>query len=368
APRTAVQKSPSSPVRSLGFGCSPLRRFPTCPWPFHGATDDTSRHRERDWNVTRDSPFLVCITSRYNLRPLPHRRRDDLLADPKRQDAALGQVEELETLAASIPDPPPSGSNVQPTYLEFLAAPLTVNPCEPLSPLEFSRLEVTSAHSARVSGKNTTIPSELTTKRSSIFGAARTVSSETNAANALRVAKDGAKRQVSGYMNVSTMARLLLEDELRFASAPAFRLAVRASGLKNSLKAALDRFIVRWDRTPRGDHWLTLIGVTRAYKEVRTCGKDKFSTPADSLLVLPQDLRLTSAHTKEPQLVETMSADEDLAKLRLTPENPAHRSAAGTASSLFSVSTTLRTRQSTAWSMWTTKTSRAAFALSSRMV
>ncbi|KAK4331289.1 LigA [Rhodotorula toruloides] len=28
------------------------------------------------------------------------------------------------------------------------------------------------------------------------------------------------------------------------------------------------------------------------------------------------DLRLTSAHTKEPELVETMSADEDLAKLR----------------------------------------------------
>ncbi|BGP10976.1 hypothetical protein JCM10049v2_006870, partial [Rhodotorula toruloides] len=66
------------------------------------------------------------------------------------------------------------------------------------------------------------MPSELTTKRSSISGVARTVSSETNAADALRVAKDGAKRQ---------------------------------------------------------------------------------------------DLRLTSTHTKEPELVETMSADEDLAKL-----------------------------------------------------
>ncbi|BGP70810.1 YUP8H12.26 protein [Rhodotorula toruloides] len=121
----------------------------------------------------------------------------------------LGHVDELETLTASIPDLPPSGSNVQPTYFEFLAGPHPVD---------------------------------------------------------------------------ST---------------------VRASGLKNSLKAALDRFIARWDR-PRfssrllvdtnrlGDHRLTLIGVTRAHEE---------------------DLRLTSAHTNEPKLVETLSADEDLAKL-----------------------------------------------------
>ncbi|BGP70812.1 hypothetical protein NBRC10513v2_004173 [Rhodotorula toruloides] len=147
--------------------------------------------------------------------------------------------------------------------------------------------------------------------------AARTVSSETDAADALRVAKMAWSGRSAGYMNVSTMAGLLLEDGFRFFSAPAsspleirsgdgFRLAVRTSGLNNSLKAALDRFIARWhqphfssrlsvDPNRRGDHRLTLIGVTRAYEE---------------------DLRLTSAHTKEPELVETMSADEDLAKLR----------------------------------------------------
>lgn len=122
----------------------------------------------------------------------------------------LGHVDELETLTASIPDLPPSGSNVQPTYFEFLAGPHPVDSSEPFPSLNFDRLERTvreqrqttaapqPAQSARVSGKNTTIPSELTTKRSSIFGAARTVSSETNAADALRVAKAGAKRQDSG--------------------------------------------------------------------------------------------------------------------------------------------------------------------------
>ncbi|GAA6058083.1 hypothetical protein NBRC10513_006569 [Rhodotorula toruloides] len=63
----------------------------------------------------------------------------------------LGHVDELETLTASIPDLPPSGSNVQPTYFEFLAGPHPVDSSEPFPSLNFDRLErtdlrLTSAH------------------------------------------------------------------------------------------------------------------------------------------------------------------------------------------------------------------------------
>lgn len=97
--------------------------------------------------------------------------------------------------------------------------------------------------------------------------------------------------------------------------------------MNSTLKAALDRFVARWheprlvsrlsvDPNRRGDHRLTLIGVTRAYEEVRTNRPRQVCTHADPPRLLPQDLRLTSTHKKEPELVEAMSADPDLAKLR----------------------------------------------------
>lgn len=194
---------------------------------------DHLRNRRADPFSAASGTPLQCIKSKYNLRPLAHRRCEDLAADPKRQRAALGQVDELNTLASSTPVLPPSLSRPQPAYIEFLAHPLPVDSSQPFPPLDYNRLEVAMEEQCQLHGR-----AAANTFRQAIrkehheaerrhkstirhLQATRTVSSETHAGDALRVTTTAWSGRSAGYMEVSTSARVLLESGCRFVGAPA---------------------------------------------------------------------------------------------------------------------------------------------------